>query len=131
MSRDIKDNLNAQYYETFTQIIHKSKKYEVKHLFEACSQHADHALEKFKENPIIDFDTAEKMASVFKELQKIWSSLNDQVQRNFKAAMYYFAISEDDEHDFTSFTGFDDDVEILNACLTYAELDHMLITLRR
>ena len=71
------------------------------------------------------------MASVFKELQKIWSSLNDQVQRNFKAAMYYFAISEDDEHDFTSFTGFDDDVEILNACLTYAELDHMLITLRR
>ena len=131
MSRELKDNLNEKYYTTLMQIIHKSKKYEVKHLFDACSQHADHALEKFKENPIIDFETAETLANKFKEIEVVWPKLTEKAQSYFKAAMYYFAISEDDEHDFSSFTGFDDDVAILNACLKYAEMDDSLIELRR
>ena len=131
MNREIKDNLNKKYYETLLLIINKSQKYEVEHLFDACTQHANHALEKFKENPLIDFDTAEKIAVTFKELETKWPAIDHKAQEYFKAAMYYFAISEDDEHDFASFTGFDDDVEILNACLKFAELDDMIIELRR
>jgi hypothetical protein len=131
MSRELKDNLSAKYYETLTQIMRMSDKYEVTHLFEACTKHADYALEKFKENPIIDFEAAEKMAAAIKELEKRWDNLGETEQRNFKAAMYYFAISEDDEPDFTSFTGFDDDVAVLNACFIYAEMDEMVIELKR
>ena len=131
MSRELVDNLNEKYYKTFTQLISESKRYKAKYLFEACSQHADHALEKSKESPIIDFESAEKLAAVFKTLEEKWPTLNEKIQDNFKAAMYYFAISEDEEDDFTSFTGFDDDVEILNACLKYAEIDDLIIELRR
>lgn len=131
MSRELKDNLSEKHYTTFTQIMRMSDKYEVKHLFEASTKHADYALEKFKENVLIDFEAAEKMAAAIKGLEKCWDSLDTKAQRYFKVAMYYFAISEDDEPDFSSFTGFDDDVAVLNACLKYAELDDMIIDLKR
>jgi uncharacterized membrane protein YkvA (DUF1232 family) len=131
MSRELKDNMSEKNFETFSQIIHTSSTYEAKYLFEASSHHADHSLEQFKQNPIIDFETAEKLAALFITLEKNWDSYNEKAQEYFKAAMYYFAISEDDEPDFTSFTGFDDDVAIINACLKYAELDDMIIDLKR
>ena len=130
MSRDLKDNLSEKAYETFMLLIDKSKKYEAKYLFEACSQHTNYAMEKFKENPIIDFETAEKIDIAFKAVEKNWDSFSEQAKSYFKAAMYYFAISEDDEPDFESITGFDDDVEAINACIKYASLDDALISLK-
>lgn len=131
MSRGLKENLSPNYYETLQQILPKSRKYEASHLFEACSQHANYALEKYKENPLIDFETAEKLATAFKGIEDKWDTLSTDAKDYLKGAMYYFAISEDDEPDFSSFTGFDDDVEVINACLKFAELDHLHIDLRR
>lgn len=131
MERDLKKNLSPKYFETLQQILPKSRKYKESHLFEACSQHANYALEKFKENPIIDFETAEKLSKAFLGIEEKWEELTDDAKDNLKGAMYYFAISEDDEPDFSSFTGFDDDVEVINACLKFAKLDNLLIDLRR
>lgn len=131
MSQQLKEILSPKYYETLLQILPKSQKYKADHLFEACSLHANYALEKFKENPIIDLETAEKLANTFKGIEENWDTLSDQAKDYLKASMYYFAISEDDEPDFISFTGFDDDVEVINACLKFAGLEKLLIDLRR
>ena len=127
MSQELKDNLSEKYLKTLLEIVEKSNKYEAEHLFDACAQHINYAVEKHKENSLIDVDTAEKLAISFKALKNHWSDISDQAQEYLKAAMYYFAISEDNEPDFESENGFDDDVQVLNACLIYAGLNEILV----
>ncbi|MCH2207879.1 MAG: hypothetical protein MK132_18655 [Lentisphaerales bacterium] len=131
MSRKLSESLSPKYFETLQQILPESKKYQATHLFEACSLHANYALEKFKENLIIDFETAEKLATAFKGIEENWQQLSEEAKDYLKASMYYFAICEDDQPDFSSSTGFDDDIEVINACLTFAGLEELTIDLKR
>ena len=49
------------------------------------------------------------------------------LSRWIKAAALYFIHSDDDEHDFDSPIGFEDDAEVVNACLRFCGLDDLCV----
>jgi len=63
-------------------------------------------------------------------IQKVlvsWDSLEGPKQYWLAAAIQYFSKSNDDEPDFGSSIGFEDDAEILNACLKFAGLEQLCV----
>ena len=62
------------------------------------------------ESIVADFDTIPAYA-------KAW----------IKGAILYFVETDDDEHDFDSFLGFEDDCQVLNVCLKLAGREDLMI----
>lgn len=100
-------------------------------LFSACEKHGRDAFEEFKKNPLVDIDAAQKLSEAFHDVRKDFGSLSESAQFGLKAAMYYFALDEDDDPDFDSAHGFDDDVKVANECLEFAGLGKLKIDLGR
>lgn len=56
-----------------------------------------------------------------------WSYCSINARAWLSAAMLYFVSANDAEPDFSSPIGFEDDAEVLNACLKLAHLDELLV----
>ena len=96
-------------------------------LFSACEKHSEKAAEESKNNSLVNAKVAQKLAASFLAVEDDFASLSEDAQVGLKAAMYYFALDEDDHPDFNSVHGFDDDVEIANACLSFAGREDLRI----
>lgn len=81
-------------------------------------------------NPVVHVALAEAIASTYDALMARWDSLPTAVRPWMKGAMLYFVESEDDDHDFDSAEGFDDDAAVLNVCLRMANLDKLCLDLQ-
>ncbi len=57
----------------------------------------------------------------------VWETLAPNMRRWFAGAILHFASSDDDEPDFTSPIGFEDDAEVLNAFLRFAGYDDLCV----
>ena len=69
---------------------------------------------------------------LFENLLKLadkYADFSDLEQQYFKAVLLYFIESDDDEHDFDSTIGFDDDVEAFNAFCAYSKNPDFIISL--
>ena len=66
-------------------------------------------------------------AGVFEEVYLLWNGIPEAYAYWLKGAMLYFSSGNDDEPDFSSPIGFEDDTEVLNACLRYANLSHLCL----
>ena len=71
-------------------------------------------------NSHIDVQTAEAIVDVFHFLVKEWDNIPSIAQSWCKAMMRYFTTADGIEDDFNSPIGFDDDAEVVNACLKFA-----------
>lgn len=69
---------------------------------------------------MINVRLASAIVSVLELVVSDWDSMQGNARWWMRGAMHYFATSDDDEPDFQSPIGFEDDAEILNACLTFA-----------
>jgi hypothetical protein len=56
-----------------------------------------------------------------------WNNLSTVARPWLSAAILYFAKSDDQEPDFSSPIGFEDDAEVLNSCLRFAQLDDLCL----
>lgn len=72
--------------------------------------------------PEVDLDRAERVARICLALLDDWPTLAPEQRGWVQAACGYFVRAEDDEDDFVSVVGFDDDDEVV---------DHVLANLRR
>ncbi len=86
----------------------------------ACHAHLKAAEAAAEECPIVDIDSATRIVAAIEELVPLWDSFSPQAQESLKGAMHYFALTNDDENDFESAIGFDDDIRVLNAALFLA-----------
>lgn len=127
----IKKELTEDYHNALLQCIEKCRSLPEAYLFSACEKHVTEAEKAFKENPLVDFETAQKLSAAFSGIQKVWDDITDDAKICLKAAMYYYALDEDDEPDLESFLGFDDDVAIANACIKAAGQEDLIIDMRR
>ena len=125
----LNQNLSEELFNIMKRCIEKCSSLPETYLFSACEKHAKDAKEEFKKNPLVDFEAAEKIAAAFAAIQGSFKSLSEEQQKALKAAMYYFALDEDEDADFESFLGFDDDVEITNVCLSFAGRDDLKVSL--
>lgn len=72
------------------------------------------------QNRLVNVRMAAGIVHVLETLLRDWDSLTDDHAFWLRGAMHYFSTSLDDEPDFQSPLGFEDDAEILNACLRFA-----------
>ncbi len=67
----------------------------------------------------VDESLAETICHVLDRVVTEWDSFSPVQQSWLRGAMQYFAKSNDAQHDYSR-GGFDDDLEVLNACLHFA-----------
>lgn len=82
-----------------------------------------------RSHPDINLERARQIVSVFEAAGERAAALSDSQVRWLIAAMMYFLEWEDEEHDFESEAGFDDDAEVLNSCLALCGLDALSLEL--
>ena len=91
-------------------------------LWQAVEHHLVAIAAVHAQNPLVNLRLATAIRDVIEHVLSAWDNLPPAARIWLAGAMLYFAKSNDDEPDFTSPIGFEDDAEILNACLRLAHL---------
>jgi len=81
------------------------------------------------DNALLCVDLAEAIHERIETVMDQWQALPGSTRRFFAGMVLYFSTDLDDEPDLSSPIGFEDDAELLNACLRMAEMDDLLIDL--
>jgi hypothetical protein len=76
---------------------------------------------------MINLRLARALGNAINKVLDSWDSLENPKRYWLAGAFLYFSKGDDDEPDFASPIGFEDDAEILNACLIYAGLDELCV----
>lgn len=76
---------------------------------------------------MVNVALAEAITAIYANLLSRWPSLSTMATPWLKGAMLYFVETDDDDPDFDSPIGFEDDVEVLNACLRMAGLEELCL----
>ena len=71
-------------------------------------------------NALVNFRMAEAIVAVARQVCSSWDDVPTHARYWLRAAIAYFTTSDDSEPDFDSPIGFEDDLEVLNACLKLA-----------
>jgi|SaaInlStandDraft_3_1057020.scaffolds.fasta_scaffold123920_1 hypothetical protein len=103
--------------ETFYKIADDVDREDIDKLAQSVKSYLIEAQKALYENEFIDIKSAEKLAATSQYLIEVMPSLSPEYQKLAKAAIKYFLESDDDEHDFESIFGFDDDVKVMNHVL--------------
>ena len=96
-------------------------------LLEEARQHLEQTKTAHAANRMINVRLASAIVDVIERVANAWDSLPANHQNWLAAAMLYFSSCDDDEPDFDSPIGFEDDVEILNSCLRFAGLNDLCL----
>ena len=78
-------------------------------------------------NIFVNYNLAKAIYTTLQTISDQWASLPTHSRPWIKGMMRYFTLTADLESDFTSPIGFDDDVEIMNACLRLAGRDDLCL----
>ena len=95
-------------------------------LRKAC-QHLETATSAANTNRLINIRLANAILEVIQNVIGQWDRLSDSHRFWLAGAILYFSSGNDDEPDFSSPIGFEDDTEVLNACLKFANLNHLCL----
>lgn len=99
----------------------------IEELLADANAHVDLAAELSQANSFINKKLATCVGTKIETVASQWSELPDDARFWLVGAIGYFIASDDEEGDFSSPIGFEDDVEILNACLRFANLNQLTI----
>jgi hypothetical protein len=89
-------------------------------LLNLAEEHLEKVRRAHSKNIFINFKLAKEIFNTFQIVTDQWDSNPGHSHPWLKGMIRYFSLSTDLESDFTSPIGFDDDVEIMNACLRLA-----------
>jgi uncharacterized membrane protein YkvA (DUF1232 family) len=79
-------------------------------------------------NEFVDTTLAYTIAQRLRIVLEDWPSLTQDERAAVHAAIEYFALSEDAEDDLESVLGFEDDAQVVNACLRFLDRSHLEIS---
>ena len=121
------DGLDSYLVSNLIQIVEETKSLEPQELLAQVNIHLKLTQSKSVNNPMIHIRLAGALAQVYSTLVNRWVEIPEHVQPWVKGSMLYFVKTNDAEHDFESPIGFEDDVEVLNACLRLAGLNDLCL----
>lgn len=99
--------------------------YENSELLRESDQHLQRTLTAYAGNRLINQRLATAIHDAIKEVIERWESVPSHARTWLAGAILYFAKCNDDEPDLNSPIGFEDDAEVLNACLQLAHLHEL------
>ena len=97
-------------------------------LIRLVRDHLEDTRAAYNTNRVVNLRLA---TAIFETIEKVisqWDSLTAEHRDWLTRAFLYFASSDDDEPDFQSPIGFEDDTEVLNACLRFAKLNDLCLS---
>ena len=101
----------------FEQLLSENRIIDVNHLTKIVDEYFAFAKKSLNDNEFIDIDSAALLIEVSHYLISQFDNLSEDDKRYVVAAIYYFVESDDEEHDFNSMFGFEDDIEVMNYVL--------------
>ncbi|QDV25304.1 hypothetical protein [Aureliella helgolandensis] len=96
-------------------------------LLSQAEEHAKNAEVAYLQNAIVNRRLAIAILDSIQAVLSRWSELPESYKYWLGGAIRYFVSSNDEEPDFNSPIGFEDDVEVLNACLRFARLNDLCL----
>jgi uncharacterized membrane protein YkvA (DUF1232 family) len=105
----------------------RASKLALEDLQEVARRHLQDTIAAHQHNPFVNLRLAQALCDTIQQLATNWHTLRPEARFWLSGAILYFAKSDDDEPDFTSPIGFEDDAEVLNACLRLARLDDLCL----
>ena len=92
-----------------------------------AEKHLEEAMRLSASKPTINVPLAEVLFNTYSKLVWKYKEFPVHVKPWIKGAILYFAQTEDGDHDFDSFMGFEDDCKVLNAVLEFAQEDDLIV----
>lgn len=121
------DNLSPSLLQSLRRLVTESSHSTPAECLNKARLHLSSAIEEGKTRPSVNVRLAQAIYDCCKELVSSFDTLPNHAKAWIKGAILYFAETSDGEPDFESFLGFEDDCEILNACLKLANRDDLII----
>jgi uncharacterized membrane protein YkvA (DUF1232 family) len=98
-----------------------------KDFLQKAQEHLKNATSAADTNRLINIRLANAILNVIQTVVDQWDQLSVPHRYWLAGAILYFSSGNDDEPDFSSPIGFEDDTEVLNACLRFANLSHLCL----
>lgn len=121
------EGLSQDQFRILHRCTKEAEKQELSDVVTRAKDHLDRVRQAYLINPVINIGTAQAVLRVILTIRDDWSAMPSLAQPWLRGAIHYFATREDDIDDFNSPIGFDDDAEVLNACLRLAGRDDLCI----
>lgn len=113
--------------DTLTGFANRSGGLSATELANLAAQHLSDTAEAHGINPMINLRLAQALTDSIKTALAGWDTLSATGKYWLAGAILYFSNSNDDEPDFDSPIGFEDDAEILNACLEFVGMPKLRV----
>lgn len=124
---NIPSNLNPKEFEILQKLSNEYAKTPILELTNRTKKYTKELEEIAKTNGLLNLKLAQRINDTILKVEKLWTELALDSQYWLKGAIAYYFLTEDEEDDISSAIGFDDDAEVLNACLRLAELNQFII----
>lgn len=121
------EGLDSYLVDALRNAVARSEGWELAPLLQKVHDHVEKARSLRAQNPMVHVRLAEAIAQVYGVVHDRWEQIPKGAHPWLKGAMFYFTEADDDDPDFSSPIGFEDDVEVLNACLHMAGLEELCL----
>ncbi len=121
------EGLTQKAFDLLNKCSKESSGYSTSELIDRAKIYLERIRSAHSENIFINLRLAEAMFSTMENVVERWENLPSHSHPWLRGMMTYFTLTSDLESDFTSPIGFDDDVEIMNACLCHAGLQEFCL----
>jgi uncharacterized membrane protein YkvA (DUF1232 family) len=96
-------------------------------LLAEADRHVNAASAAHQRNRLVNLRLAIAIRDSIERIITDWDAQSEVARQWLAAVILYFSHADDDEPDFNSAIGFEDDVEALNACLRFAQRDDLCL----
>lgn len=127
MSGIFPEGLTQKEFDLLNQCVNDSSNQSPSKLFDQTQNHLEKIRNAHSRNAYVNLRLAEAICNTFHTVINEWDHLPQKSYPWLCGMMKYFVLSSDLEDDFNSPIGFDDDVEIMNACLRFAGREDLCI----
>jgi uncharacterized membrane protein YkvA (DUF1232 family) len=123
----VPSGISRQQFSSLVEYSHLAEGFDAQQLHRKVQRHLEDAKLVHSRNRIVNFKLASAIAEVLTQVLSQWNDHPSHLRHWIGGAALYFADSRDNEHDFSSAIGFEDDAEVLNACLHCVGLESLRI----
>jgi uncharacterized membrane protein YkvA (DUF1232 family) len=127
MSSLFPEGLTQKEFSLLTQCANSASDIPTPDLIKSAKSYLEQVRLAHVDNIYINLNLAEALFNTFSTAIESWDDLPHHSRPWIKGMIQYFCLSSDLESDFDSPIGFDDDVEIMNACLRLAGREDLCI----
>jgi uncharacterized membrane protein YkvA (DUF1232 family) len=119
--------LSALQADVLGRCVHEVRETPLAVLLQRVDEHLQRARDAHRNHPLVNVRLATALTDLFRAIVEGWETIPAEARPWLRGAMAYFVSTDDEEPDFSSPLGFEDDVDVLNACLRLAGLDELCL----